>query len=482
MYSRSAATAQPLHSRRRMIFALIAQRATETNVALASRSWPGAESLILTPKEALERLQPGDVALGRLDVRPTLDGMDDGVSELAQLAARGVRVLNGPRTLLAAHDKLLTARQFHAGRDPAPGDHALLGHRRDSTARAAGGDQAALRELGRRRLPLRRRPGAAPLPRAAAREALVPHAGRDRPGPDSAARLGPAADRGRRPRDRCRQPRRRPRRVAHQRRARRGSRARARPARRGLRARDRGCRGRRREPGRRRPAAHARRRLRRARAERRLRLHFRVLPRGRRLRLRDPGARRAARSACLRSCRTRSTTRRARSCSTRPRLRPPPSLRAGTRAGAEARRAGRGARRARGRADRAADLRLDLPRHGRPPARATRHHAAVPGRERRQPLAAEAPARRTAGSSSSGAAARARVPADVARLLVGVLRGADLEEAATLQTSRTGKRATLGGGTVEATLDEVSLLDGQRAEDGLHGARGRAARRRSESR
>jgi RimK family alpha-L-glutamate ligase len=103
-----------------MIFALVAQRATETNVALASRSWPGARSLILTPKEALERLQPGDVALGRLDVKPTLDGMDDGVSELAKLAARGVRVLNGPRTLLAAHDKLLTARQFHQAGIPHP--------------------------------------------------------------------------------------------------------------------------------------------------------------------------------------------------------------------------------------------------------------------------------------------------------------------------------------------------------------------------
>jgi ribosomal protein S6--L-glutamate ligase len=99
-----------------MIFALVAQRRTETNLALASRAWPGAESLILTPQEALERLGQGDVALGRLDVKPTLDGVDDGVSELGRLITRGVRLLNGPRTLLAAHDKLLTAREFfHAG-------------------------------------------------------------------------------------------------------------------------------------------------------------------------------------------------------------------------------------------------------------------------------------------------------------------------------------------------------------------------------
>jgi RimK family alpha-L-glutamate ligase len=103
-----------------MIFALVAQRRTETNVALASRSWPGAQSLILTPQEALDRLQAGDVALGRLDVKPTLDGVDDGVVELGRLAARGVRVLNGPRTLLAAHDKLLTAREFFQAGIPHP--------------------------------------------------------------------------------------------------------------------------------------------------------------------------------------------------------------------------------------------------------------------------------------------------------------------------------------------------------------------------
>jgi CHAD domain-containing protein len=61
----------------------------------------------------------------------------------------------------------------------------------------------------------------------------------------------------------------------------------------------------------------------------------------------------------------------------------------------------------------------------------------------------------------------ARVPVGIARLLEGVLHGTKLEEAATLQTRRTGKRATLDGGTVEAVLDEVALLDGRRAEDGF---------------
>ena len=59
------------------------------------------------------------------------------------------------------------------------------------------------------------------------------------------------------------------------------------------------------------------------------------------------------------------------------------------------------------------------------------------------------------------------VPEPLARLLVGVLHGAELEEAAAIQTRRTGKRATLAGGTVEATVDEVTLMDEQRAEDGF---------------
>lgn len=89
-----------------MRFALIACRPTPTNAALAeAASWE-----TLTPKRALDVLRPGDVALGRLDVLPTLDGMDEGLWVLGALAARGVIVLNDPPALLAAHDKLLTAR------------------------------------------------------------------------------------------------------------------------------------------------------------------------------------------------------------------------------------------------------------------------------------------------------------------------------------------------------------------------------------
>jgi CHAD domain-containing protein len=57
------------------------------------------------------------------------------------------------------------------------------------------------------------------------------------------------------------------------------------------------------------------------------------------------------------------------------------------------------------------------------------------------------------------------LPEPLAKLLAGVLHDTPLEEAATLRTRRSGKRVAIGGGTVEATLDEVSLLVGGRADD-----------------
>ena len=103
-----------------MRFALIAQRRSDTNIRLAASPCPGLEWLCLTPSEALARLEPGDVALGRLDVLPSLDGVDDGLWVLGELAALGVRVLNGPSALLGAHDKLLTARLLQGAGLPHP--------------------------------------------------------------------------------------------------------------------------------------------------------------------------------------------------------------------------------------------------------------------------------------------------------------------------------------------------------------------------
>ena len=61
-----------------------------------------------SPSGALHALGPGDVALVRLDVLPTLDGVEAGLETVRLLVGCGVRVLNPPDVLLAAHDKLVT--------------------------------------------------------------------------------------------------------------------------------------------------------------------------------------------------------------------------------------------------------------------------------------------------------------------------------------------------------------------------------------
>ena len=97
--------------------ALVAHRHTSTNNALA-RSSPELE--ILAPAEALCSLRAGDVAIGRLDVSEHLDGIEAGLWELARLEGADVRVLNRPRALIAAHDKLATSRALAAAGVPHP--------------------------------------------------------------------------------------------------------------------------------------------------------------------------------------------------------------------------------------------------------------------------------------------------------------------------------------------------------------------------
>jgi RimK family alpha-L-glutamate ligase len=92
-------------------FAVIAHRVTPTNTRLGA---------VVTPAQAIVRLQPGDIALGRLDVLTSLDGVEPGLWALERLAASGVTVLNGRRTLIAAHDKLATATALFEHRVPHP--------------------------------------------------------------------------------------------------------------------------------------------------------------------------------------------------------------------------------------------------------------------------------------------------------------------------------------------------------------------------
>lgn len=100
-----------------MKFVVVAHRRSETNIALAGAAASlGLPASVLPPRDALRILEPSDVALGRLDVREGLDGIETGTEELGRLVEAGVDVLNPPSALVAAHDKLLTARALrHAG-------------------------------------------------------------------------------------------------------------------------------------------------------------------------------------------------------------------------------------------------------------------------------------------------------------------------------------------------------------------------------
>ncbi len=96
-------------------FAIVAGRLTPTNRRLleAARRL-GADATIIDPVDAERRLRPGDIALGRLDVLPTMDGVEPGIETLRRLEDRGIDVLNGPGALLGAHDKLTTALRLAA--------------------------------------------------------------------------------------------------------------------------------------------------------------------------------------------------------------------------------------------------------------------------------------------------------------------------------------------------------------------------------
>jgi [lysine-biosynthesis-protein LysW]---L-2-aminoadipate ligase len=107
-------------SRREEIVGVVGwPQATSERLVQAWRAL-GIRAGMLSPTEALPLLRNHDVALGRLDVLETLDGVQSGLHVLSELERRGVRVINGPAALINAHDKLRSARLLAGAGLPHP--------------------------------------------------------------------------------------------------------------------------------------------------------------------------------------------------------------------------------------------------------------------------------------------------------------------------------------------------------------------------
>jgi len=103
-----------------MRIVLVAHRESETNLRLVEAAPRDVAFELLSPTAAIGSLERGDAALARLDVLPTIDGIEPGIWEIGRLEAEGVRVFNGLRALLATHDKLQTSRVLSAAGLPHP--------------------------------------------------------------------------------------------------------------------------------------------------------------------------------------------------------------------------------------------------------------------------------------------------------------------------------------------------------------------------
>jgi RimK family alpha-L-glutamate ligase len=106
------AASRDVSRRQQPLVAIVGGGATSTTNAALVEAWQseGIDACWLEPGDAVRSLVAGDWALARLDVRPTLDGVEPGLFDLLALLRRGVRMVNTPSVLLRAHDKLRTAR------------------------------------------------------------------------------------------------------------------------------------------------------------------------------------------------------------------------------------------------------------------------------------------------------------------------------------------------------------------------------------
>jgi tetrahydromethanopterin:alpha-L-glutamate ligase len=100
---------------------LIAGSLTPPNVGLLSAARGlGVQARLLPPETAEKRARLDEIVLGRVDVLAGLDGVEPGLESLRRLEAAGLCVLNRADAVLAAHDKLETARRLHEAGLPHP--------------------------------------------------------------------------------------------------------------------------------------------------------------------------------------------------------------------------------------------------------------------------------------------------------------------------------------------------------------------------
>lgn len=98
-----------------------AGRPTPTNELLVGTLHQRGVRAAIVPGPGLTtRARAGDIVLGRLDVRPTLDGVEPGLWDLRRVERNGVRLLNRASSLVACHDKLQTARALGSRGVPQP--------------------------------------------------------------------------------------------------------------------------------------------------------------------------------------------------------------------------------------------------------------------------------------------------------------------------------------------------------------------------
>jgi [lysine-biosynthesis-protein LysW]--L-2-aminoadipate ligase len=91
---------------------LIAGRLTPPNVRLLDAAGErNVQARLLPGEAACRRARPNEIVLGRVDVRPALDGIEPGLESLRRLEQAGFNVLNRADALLAAH-KLETATRL----------------------------------------------------------------------------------------------------------------------------------------------------------------------------------------------------------------------------------------------------------------------------------------------------------------------------------------------------------------------------------